>query len=121
MKRDGRRVQVVKEGWPVSVGKRVAPASSLFHPPATLLPACCSVQRGGRRGQRGRKKGTRAGRGWRGEAGKGLSHAYPLDSSFQSVHVYYPLEFCALSFRDSLPGQKDSFLFFTSVRYTFVR
>lgn len=49
VKRDGRRVQVAKEGWPVSVGKRVASTSSLFHPPATLLPACCSVQRGDRR------------------------------------------------------------------------
>ena len=87
MKRDGRRVQVVKEGRPVSVGKRVAPASSLFHPPATLLPACCSVQRGGRRGQRGRKKGTRAGRGGGGKQERGCR------TPIRSIAAFSPCTF----------------------------
>lgn len=86
------------------MGKRVASASTLFHPPTTL--SLLLGPRGAGEEAEEAVEGEQGGQGWLGGGeqeekgnsgaaeggttkGEGLSHAYPLDSSLQSVHVHY--------------------------------
>ena len=80
------------------------------HPSASLLLGPKGRQERVER-RRGRKKGELELAEGEGGRGKGLSHAYPLDSSFQSVHVCYatPPQFRAPSF-SKIPRPKKGFV-----------